>query len=121
MEPPMSRTAVEPDDPLAVDGDPLGAGEPQLLDQHAHVPRRHERVDVAAALRAVLQPERQPAPGDRDQPGGDARVLEVRVQAAQRVGGAGVLRLEVADARAQSDDVRLQAPPAGPGARARSR
>src|SRR5262245_3275618 len=96
------------DDPLAVDRDSLRAGEPQLLDDRPDVAGGHERIHAGATLRAVLQPERDAWPLDRDEPGGEAGLLEGGVELAQRGGGAGPLGLELADPRAKPEDLRLE-------------
>ncbi len=106
MEPPMSMTAVEPTTPLVVDGDRLGAGEPELLDEDAHVASGRQGIESGTAGQPVLQLEGEARPGDRDEARGEACLLQLRVEPAERLGRARVLCLEVPDAAAEPEDVR---------------
>ena len=77
-------------DALAVDRDRLRAGSPQLLDDRAQVPRADEVVGLVRAGRdrflRVLELEDDPGPGERDQPGRDARLLELVVELTDELG-----------------------------------
>src|SRR5438093_8920529 len=97
-------------EPLAVDGDALGAGEPELLDEDPDVLCRHQRVDTRPG-RPILEPEGEARTGYGDQPGSQAGLLEVGVEAAQGFGGAGILRFELADLLPQPEDLRLERVP----------
>ena len=73
--------------------------------EHAHVARRHPRVDAEAA---VLEPERHARTRKGDEPGGEPRVLELGVQLAKLIRAAGALGLERRDPLAEREDLGLE-------------
>ena len=108
----MSRIAVAGRDPLAVDRDAFGAGQPQLLDDRPDVGGADQVVGRVAAgqdgLAGIAQLEHDARALQRDQAGRQAGVLEALAEVGRRGRAALALRLEVADLAAQVEDLGLQ-------------
>ena len=100
-------------DPLVVDRDPLGTGEPQLLDNGQDVRPGHEVVALAVAGRndrgGVRELDDETRAGHRRQPGGDPRRLQLGVERLRDRRAALAGGLQVLDRRPEGEDLLLEA------------
>src|SRR5918997_798496 len=99
-------------DPLAVDADRLGACEPQLVDDVAHVVGGREVVAWRRigrdGTRRIVQLDEHPWSGHLDQPGPDARLAQLLVELPDQHVVAGRALLGRLDLRPQLEDARLE-------------